>query len=808
MRRIKSWLAPPIFPEDEIKTHRANTLNYALIIILMLEPVILIGDLLGGKTPLPVLLANVLSLSFCLVLRWWMHRGRMFLASVGLITMGFILITASAASLGTIRTPTTAMYLLIVIIGGLLFDLRGMVITTAITSFLIGGLILAEIDGLLPRPDYSITITQWIAYTVISAWTGSLTFISLQTMRRALMRADKELIDRKAAEEALIKSENLLNETQHITKSGGWEYDVAAGKITWTQEVYRIYGVTPEDYDPNDRDPDIEFYAPEDKVIIKNAFKGAVEEGISYDLELRVKNKSREYMWIRIIGKPERKDGKIVRIYGNIVDITQRKRVGEELLANQEHLRTIIETEPECVKVVAANGKLVSMNRAGLDMIECENIEEVIGASVYDLIAPDYLDAWRAFHESICQGKKGELQFVMLSLKGNRHWMETHAAPIRNPTDGTLMQLAVTIDITERKQVEEELNLAYSELEKKVKDLEESRQSYRMLAENFPGIVYRVYLRENNRRQFFNTAALSTTGYVEEDLTEPFLSPQSSIILPVDRERVVKLVESAIAENKPFAVEFQIKHKNGNILWMLEQGKPIYGEDNKPLYVEGVIFDITERKKAQKQIEASLKEKEILLREIHHRVKNNLQIISSLLGLQSISIKNKAYLEMFKDSQNRINSISLIHDKLYRSKDLAEIDFKEYIKDLTTKLYQTYAGKGSRIKLILNIDNVTLGIDQAIPCGLIINELITNSFKHAFPQDRAGEIKISLRRIVEHIELIASDNGIGIPDRIDFQKTQSLGLHLVTILVDQLNGRIDLDRSGGTEFKIIFKGGK
>ncbi len=209
---------------------------------------------------------------------------------------------------------------------------------------------------------------------------------------------------------------------------------------------------------------------------------------------------------------------------------------------------------------------------------------------------------------------------------------------------------------------------------------------------------------------------------------------------------------------------------------------------------------------SEKQIKESLTEKEVLLREIHHRVKNNMQIISSLLRLQSGYITEKKYMDMFKESQNRIISMSLIHEKLYQSKGLARIDFNEYIRDLVNGLFHSYGVSGS---IALNIDgkDVSLGVDSAIPCGLIINELVTNSLKHAFPEGREGEIRISLRSIEENmIELLVSDNGVCIPEDVDIRKTESLGLHLVTILVEnQLHGEINLNRSKGTEFQIKFR---
>ncbi|VVB94906.1 Histidine kinase [uncultured archaeon] len=234
---------------------------------------------------------------------------------------------------------------------------------------------------------------------------------------------------------------------------------------------------------------------------------------------------------------------------------------------------------------------------------------------------------------------------------------------------------------------------------------------------------------------------------------------------------------------------------------------PIKNENGEVIQVVHIAKDITERKRAEEKIMASLKEKEILLREIHHRVKNNMQIISSLLRLQSENIKDEEYLEVFKDSYNRIKTMSLVHEKLYQSGDFTNINFKGYIHDIVSSIYQSHFIDKDIISLNMDIEDVSLGIDTAIPCGLIINELVTNSLKYAFPDGRYGEIGIILNRIEENrFELVVSDNGISIPLGMDFRKTETLGLRLVSILAeDQLLGEISLDRSKGTEFKIRFR---
>lgn len=225
----------------------------------------------------------------------------------------------------------------------------------------------------------------------------------------------------------------------------------------------------------------------------------------------------------------------------------------------------------------------------------------------------------------------------------------------------------------------------------------------------------------------------------------------------------------------------------------------------------GIVFvakDITERKRAEEKIKKSLEEKETLLKEIHHRVKNNLQIVSSLLDHQTQFIKDQNVINIFAESQNRIISMSLVHEKLYQSKDLSRINFDTYVYDLVAGLFQSYDVNHGKVALNLIIEDIQLDIDSAIPCGLIINELATNTLKYAFPADRKGEFRILFHRIDgDMLELIVGDNGIGLPEGLDFRKASSLGLHLVTILAEnQLHGEIKQNRNNGTEFQIKFRG--
>jgi two-component sensor histidine kinase len=227
-------------------------------------------------------------------------------------------------------------------------------------------------------------------------------------------------------------------------------------------------------------------------------------------------------------------------------------------------------------------------------------------------------------------------------------------------------------------------------------------------------------------------------------------------------------------------------------------------ETEEGTLVSAAIRDISERKLAETKLRNSLNEKEVLLKEIHHRVKNNLQIVSSILNLQMDQIEDPAALELFQESQSRVRSIALFHEKLYQSEDLARVDIAEYLKGLTSGLFATYGIDPDVLQLSLKVDDIPMGVDAAITSGLIVNELLSNSLKHAFPDGRRGKVRVELRADPAGAVLEVMDDGIGVPDHLDFRNPATLGLKLVSILTDQLRGTIELDRSHGTRFVVRF----
>jgi len=238
--------------------------------------------------------------------------------------------------------------------------------------------------------------------------------------------------------------------------------------------------------------------------------------------------------------------------------------------------------------------------------------------------------------------------------------------------------------------------------------------------------------------------------------------------------------------------ERSLRTQDGDTLPVLFSRSRVTDETGSAQGIVCVAQDITERKRAEERIRASLREKEVLLREIHHRVKNNLQVISSLLHLQSKHVEDDDARALFAESQSRIRSMALIHERLYQSDDLAQVDFAAYLEGLTEHLFRSYNVRSDTVTLQLDTDAGPLSVDRAIPCGLIVNELVSNAIKHAFPDDRAGTIRVAYMQNDREARLVVADDGVGAPEDFDAEQSDSLGLRLVRGLVQQLNGALTL----------------
>jgi len=411
--------------------------------------------------------------------------------------------------------------------------------------------------------------------------------------------------------------------------------------------------------------------------------------------------------------------------------------------------------------------------------------DEVIGKNVLKFVSKRYWPRILKDITKVARGKLAEGETELKTPKGIRI-VEYRANPIKEGKKVVAFQ-TILRDITENKKAEEALR--------------ESEEKYRSVVETASeGIVLldkKGKIIEANKK-ILELAGLNREEVVGKNFVR--LLPKLKMNIKDTISGFKNVIRGKAAEERVWT----FTNTEGKQISCIGH-RALIKRDGKIIGLSMILEDVTERKKAEDRIKRSLKEKELLLREIHHRVKNNLQIVFSLMNLQTGYVDDEESVNVLQESQSRVKSMAIIHELLYQTESLSEIDLGRYVPSLVSYLFDSYAVDPRRIKLNMEMEDVLFNIDTAVPCGLIINELVSNSLKHAFPEGKEGEITIKLQSTDSKYMLIISDNGIGFPKDLDFKNTESLGLQLVNSLTGQIDGKIELDRSHGTEFKIIFK---
>jgi PAS domain S-box-containing protein len=513
--------------------------------------------------------------------------------------------------------------------------------------------------------------------------------------------------------------------------------------------------------------------------------------GIPYpEIEVQARTKSGEKRYLEVAkgSIPIRDRGKLIGVMISAADITERKKTYEELKSSEEKFKILFDFAPDGFYLNDLKGDFIDGNREA-ERITGYKREELIGKSFLklNLLSPGQIHKAASLLIKNALGKPtGPDEFILNRKDGTLIPVEISTFPVK--IKGRTLVLGIARDISEHKKAEDALR--------------KSEMLYRALFEHAGDAVFIMNLEGVHITA--NRKAAEMLGYSVEELVGKSFK---EIVAPSEFQKAKSKLQDLL-EGQSFPLYERIFRKKDGTEFPVEINVALVRDpEGKPLYIQSIVRDISERKKAEEKIKASLREKEILLREIHHRVKNNMQIISSLHKLQSTNIKDKQAVEILQSTQNRIKSMALIHEKLYQSQDFSRVDLGEYVKSLTSQLFSSYGVNSHRIKLSTDIKDIFLDLNTAIPCGLIINELVSNSLKHAFPNDRAGEIQVAMRPLNgKEIELVVGDNGVGLPQELDFRKTKSLGLHLVTILTeDQLQGTIQLNKNRGTVFEIRIK---
>ncbi|RPI37195.1 MAG: PAS domain S-box protein, partial [Methanoregulaceae archaeon] len=401
----------------------------------------------------------------------------------------------------------------------------------------------------------------------------------------------------------------------------------------------------------------------------------------------------------------------------------------------------------------------------------------------------------------------GQTQIVLPT--GRNAVLSLIASPLFNAQGAVVGAIESIRDITRIKETEAELERLNQNLEETIRDrtkeLTDSERKYRTL---FDKTRDAFLIIENNKFVDCNASALQMLGYKSrEELFQTHPSQLSPPTQPDGRSSFEKAEEMMGIAMRDGSHRFEWVHRraDGEDFWVEVSLTAIPIQDHRVIHT--AWRDITDRKKAEAAIQASLDEKVILLREVHHRVKNNLQIIISLTNLQMRQTSDPAVKLIMAETQNRVKAMSLVHEKLYRSESLSRIDFADYSRFLASQLFSFYGMDTRKVRLDLNMGKIMVDINTAVPLGLLMNELVSNALKHAFPGGQEGTIGLSGGEDGDRITLIVRDNGIGIPEELDWRNTASLGMRLVTSLTDQIDGTITLDRKNGTAFTISVKSG-
>jgi PAS domain S-box-containing protein len=474
-------------------------------------------------------------------------------------------------------------------------------------------------------------------------------------------------------------------------------------------------------------------------------------------------------------------------------DVTDRKLAEESLIESEGKYRYLVENSNEVIYSVDEEGTVTYISPFIKHLLGYEP-QELIGQNFSRFIHKEDLEFSKTrFQENLVK-KNAPGIYKVLTRTGENRWVQTSSRPIKKG-DRIVGVQGILTDVTERRLAEDALR--------------ESEEKHRTLFETMAQGV--VYQEASGNIISANSAAERILGLtLDQMMGRTSMDPRWKAVredgsdFPGDTHpAMVALKTGKEVQNVIMGVYHPEKDEH---VWINVNATPQFRpEEGKPYQVYTTFEDITHHKESEERIITSLHEKEVLLKEIHHRVKNNLQVISSILNLQSKYIQDKSTFRMFQDSQNRVQTMALIHEKMYKSKDLTKIKFEDYLRDLVYDLFSTLRINSSVITPKIDVQGVYLGIDRAIPCGLIVNELVSNSMKHAFPEGQEGEIEIDLISIGEKdISMRISDNGVGFPNDVDFKNTESLGLQLVNTLVDQLEGTIELSRSSGTTFNITF----
>jgi PAS domain S-box-containing protein len=469
-----------------------------------------------------------------------------------------------------------------------------------------------------------------------------------------------------------------------------------------------------------------------------------------------------------------------------IRDITQRKKAEEKIREKAVFFESLFENSPEAVAFLDQTGRVIKVNKEFEKMFGYK-IDEMKGKLLDNFVARgEFLKEAEQIRKKTDKGEKIELEAIRFKKDGTSFDVHITESPIKYDNQ-IIGKYVIYRDISARKKAERKLK----ESEKRYRELVELADAGIIIDDKYGHVVYA------------NKRLAQILGYKSNKELKKLTI--YDYIHPDDREKVLNYHQRRVlGKRAPQLYEFKGIRKDGKTIYLEVAVSPIMTE-KEIIGTRSYIWDITDRKKMEKTLKKALNEKSIMLQEIHHRVKNNMQIIISLMRIQARKAKHKETKDCLQALQNRVYSMSLIHDHFYQKPDLDKINIASYVKQLIDHLFFIYNKKQKQIQVNLDLEEIYLDLNKAIPFGMLVNEVISNVLKHAFPGRKKGELSLRIYRDGnKNIRLLVNDTGVGLPKEVDIENPSTMGLQLIRDLTKQLRGEIQIKSNGETQIKVIF----
>jgi PAS domain S-box-containing protein len=509
------------------------------------------------------------------------------------------------------------------------------------------------------------------------------------------------------------------------------------------------------------------------------------ENRLVENIEMGIVKEKGDITWISVTAAPLPLDG-----YGAIVtygDISARRETEEMLRVSEEKYRRIVETAYEGIWMIDSESKTTFVNHRMAEMLGY-SVGEMLGASLFAFMDDEGKAIAAANVERRRKGIKEQHDFKFRCKDGAELWTIVETNPIMDKAGNFIGALAMVTDITERKRMENALQKSEASL---------------MEAQRLAGMGSWEWDAKADHVTW--SKGLYALALLDENLPAPTYAEHPRFYTEASMQRLNDAVQETIITGRPYELDLEMVRSDGSKKWLTARGEALYDDNHEFKGLRGTVLDVTERRQAEEKISQALAEKEMLLRELNHRTKNNLNIVSSLINIQADASDNEQFQALALTLDARIRSISLVHEMLYRAQSLSQINLAEYVHELVQNLASSFELSSSQVEVNVDAVPVLVGISSAIPCGQILNELISNAFKYAFPNGRQGRVDIQISQSRDgEISIRVADNGVGFPAGYNEAESKSLGVSLLHMLARQLNGRLTLETTHGVSCELRF----